>query len=187
VLLVGKAALTLDGAKRLGPTSSGKSCQVDFEPPTDRSLYRLLTIRLVYGLQCNGQVALMIPEGQVAILVVDDESSVREILRDVLLEEGFAVYSAAHGAEALEILAQCQLPSLILLDVMMPVMDGVQFLKELRSREELKRIPVLVTSATSQKPQAAEGFLPKPFALSTLLEAVHRYVRPDRPASMAPA
>jgi len=104
----------------------------------------------------------MIGAGEVAILIVDDECAVREILEDVLAEEGFAVYCAAHGAEALEILAKRKLPSLILLDVMMPVMDGVQFLKELRAREELKRIPVLVTSATSQKPQAVEGFLPKP-------------------------
>src|SRR5713226_1428493 len=80
----------------------------------------------------------MITAGEVAILIVDDESAVREILEDVLAEEGFAVYSAAHGAEALEILAKCKLPSLILLDVMMPVMDGIQFLKELRAREELK-------------------------------------------------
>ncbi len=129
----------------------------------------------------------MIRAGEVAILIVDDESAVREILEDVLAEEGFVVYSAAHGAQALEILAKCKPPSLILLDVMMPVMDGIQFLKELRAREELKRIPVLVTSATSHKPRSVQGFLPKPIALATLLEAVNRYARPDRAASMAPA
>jgi len=129
----------------------------------------------------------MIWAGEVAILIVDDESAVREILEDVLAEEGFVVYSAANGAQALEILAKCKLPSLILLDVMMPVMDGVQFLKELRASEELKRIPVLVTSATSQRPQAVEGFLPKPISLASLLEAVHRFARPDRSASVAPA
>ena len=129
----------------------------------------------------------MIWAGEVAILIVDDESAVREILEDVLAEEGFVVYSAANGAQALEILAKCKLPSLILLDVMMPVMDGVEFLKELRASEKLKRIPVLVTSATGQKPQAVEGFLPKPISLASLLEAVHRYARPERPVSVAPA
>jgi len=129
----------------------------------------------------------MIPAGESAILIIDDESAVREILEDVLAHEGFAVYSACDGAQALEILAKCKLPSLILLDVMMPVMDGMQFLKELRANEELRRIPVLVTSATSQKPQAAEGFLPKPIALATLIEAVHRYADPDRLAGVSRA
>jgi len=76
---------------------------------------------------------------------------------------------------------------LILLDVMMPVMDGIQFLKKLRASEKLKRIPVLVTSATNQKPQAVDGFLPKPISLANLLEAVYRYARPERPVSVAPA
>jgi len=129
----------------------------------------------------------MIRAGEVAILIVDDESAVREILEDVLAEEGFVVYSAAHGAQALEILAKCKPPSLILLDVMMPVMDGIQFLKKLRASEKLKRIPVLVTSATNQKPQAVDGFLPKPISLANLLEAVYRYARPERPVSVAPA
>ncbi len=129
----------------------------------------------------------MIGAGEVAILIVDDEFAVREILEDVLAEEGFTVYSAADGAQALEILAKCKLPALILLDVMMPVMDGIQFLKKLRASEKLKRIPVLVTSATNQKPQAVDGFLPKPISLANLLEAVYRYARPERPVSVAPA
>ena len=120
------------------------------------------------------------------MLVVDDEPEIVRYLEYVLRRLGHETVSAGNGAEAIE-QAFAAPPDLVLLDVMMPVMDGVQFLKELRASEELKRIPVLVTSATSQRPQAVEGFLPKPISLASLLEAVHRFARPDRSASVAPA
>jgi CheY-like chemotaxis protein len=114
----------------------------------------------------------MASQWPLAILVVDDDTGVRDLLRDVLSEQGFAVLTARHGAEALDILSHEPAPSLILLDMVMPVMDGGHFLELLRARDELKRIPVLVTSATNEKPSMAEGFLAKPFALRQLFDAI---------------
>ncbi len=79
-------------------------------------------------------------------LVVDDEFSMREILRRVLEREGCAVAEAANGIEALRRVDE-RLPDLILLDLMMPEMDGFQFLDELRSREQGRGVPVVVVTA----------------------------------------
>jgi CheY-like chemotaxis protein len=118
----------------------------------------------------------MVSARRVAILVVEDDDNVRELLREVLAEQGFSVSTAAHGAEALDLLEHGNKPSLILLDLLMPIMDGEEFLSELRTRERLRRIPVLVTSGTNARPPTAQGFVAKPFALATLFEEIRKYV-----------
>ena len=85
------------------------------------------------------------------ILVVDDSSDSREPLVRLLRLQGHGVSSASDGLEALHSVAQ-NVPDLILLDVMMPHMDGVTFLKTLRSDPALKNLPViLVTAATDER------------------------------------
>ena len=117
------------------------------------------------------------------ILVVDDDREIRETLKDVLEEEGYDVAAAADGVEALAILRRdgARPPSLIVLDLMMPHMNGWQFCEAQRADPALSPIPVLVISAASSDTGRAsiEGNprLRKPVELARLLEAVARYAR----------
>jgi CheY-like chemotaxis protein len=129
----------------------------------------------------------MTPLGTIAILVIEDDAAIRELLREIFTARGFAVVTARQGAEALEILERGVRPTLIVLDIVMPIMGGDQFLKELRANEELKNIPVLVTSATKEKPPTAEGFVAKPFELATLFEAARPYLPAGPDLTLAPA
>jgi CheY-like chemotaxis protein len=82
------------------------------------------------------------------ILIIDDDASIRELLVEVLEEEGYPVQSASNGEEALSILRTLpKLPKLILLDLMMPVMDGWAFRQEQLQDPLLIGIPVVVLSA----------------------------------------
>ena len=83
-----------------------------------------------------------------AVLLVDDDLDIREALTDILEDRGFHVTSAANGREALTVLRSGNVsPSAILLDLMMPVMDGFQFLAEMRKVPEWREIPVIVVTA----------------------------------------
>ena len=80
------------------------------------------------------------------ILVADDEPNIRELIRLYLSKEGYDLDFASNGPEALEKALRIQ-PDLVLLDLMMPEMDGFQFLDELRSRSETPTVPVVVITA----------------------------------------
>jgi two-component system response regulator MprA len=111
---------------------------------------------------------------------VDDDLDIRDALQDVFELEGYAVLLAADGLEALTQLRQVETPPrLILLDLMMPRMDGFAFREALRHDAALSDIPVLVASADLDVKGAAEGldvagWLRKPLDLSELLTAVKR-------------
>ena len=94
------------------------------------------------------------------ILVVDDDASVRETIRRTLSQDGLKVVEAENGREALERMAE-RTPSLILLDIIMPELDGFGFMEELRKREEWNQIPVVVLTAkdiTAQERARLQGF-----------------------------
>lgn len=84
------------------------------------------------------------------ILIVDDEYEIREILRLMLSRVGYPIRSANNGKEALEMIRQ-EAPSIILLDIMMPVLDGREMFIQLRSDPTLRTIPVLFISALPRK------------------------------------
>jgi two-component system, OmpR family, response regulator CpxR len=113
------------------------------------------------------------------VLVVEDDDDVRDGLRDILEEEGYRVWTAANGQEALDRLSALS-PQLILLDLMMPVMNGVEFLSILRQHKTLSATPVVVVSAWSKEARsiAVQGFLAKPVALDALLSVVQRFCSP---------
>ncbi|WP_437511764.1 response regulator [Sorangium sp. So ce1099] len=115
------------------------------------------------------------------ILVVDDDPDIRETLAELLQEEGYAVSSAAHGGEALCALRTDPRPGLILLDLMMPIMDGWQFRAEQKKDPELASIPVVIISATGRdefvSSLGAAQFLKKPINLEQLLAAVEQHCR----------
>jgi len=111
------------------------------------------------------------------ILIVEDDFDIREALTQILEEEGYTVRGAANGREALDVATEDSAPKLILLDLMMPVMNGWQFRAEQLKDPRLASVPVLVISADPQvQPKAASlgvaGLLRKPIALDDLLEAV---------------
>ena len=115
--------------------------------------------------------------GRRPILVVDDDPAIREAVRDVLEAAGLRVATAQDGAEALErVLAEP--PSLVLLDMRMPVMDGWHFAEALRERR--LNLPVVVMTAAADARRWAEeigalDFVAKPFAVAELVSAVERY------------
>jgi two-component system, chemotaxis family, chemotaxis protein CheY len=109
------------------------------------------------------------------VLVVDDDPDILDAVCDILESERYRVARARHGAEALERVRE-ERPSVILLDLMMPVMDGVAFAQALRASDGDARIPIVVISADGNPQKAAavgaRGFLAKPFDIEALLAQV---------------
>jgi two-component system, OmpR family, response regulator MprA len=110
------------------------------------------------------------------ILVVDDDAGIQELLELALVGEGYDVLVARDGIDAFEKLRDIQ-PDLIVLDLMMPRMDGVTFARELRRRGY--RIPIMVLTAASRGEQRAlaldaDGYVAKPFSLPEFLGQVAR-------------
>jgi CheY-like chemotaxis protein len=104
------------------------------------------------------------------VLVVDDDDAIREALCDLLDDAGFATVGARHGLEALEILAALgSAPAFILLDLMMPVMDGWAFCDRRGRNQVLREIPVIAISAIeisdANRPDGIDAFLTKPIDL----------------------
>ncbi len=109
------------------------------------------------------------------ILVVEDEPDIRDAVAEALAAEGVDVRVAAHGREALDGLKNGATADVIVLDMMMPVMDGWQFLEAKEADPELAGIPVIVTSAAPQKlPAGARLLLGKPFELGRLISAIEQ-------------
>jgi CheY-like chemotaxis protein len=120
------------------------------------------------------------------ILVVDDDPDILDALAEILEGEGYAVERAKHGREALQ-KVDARRPQLILLDLMMPVMDGYEFSQQLKTRNSAANIPIVVLSAdravqAKASQIGARDFLAKPFELSDLLRIVGSMVPPPRPS-----
>jgi CheY-like chemotaxis protein len=104
-----------------------------------------------------------------SIFVIEDDADIRDSMVEMLCDEGYQVGSAVNGRDALEKLrALSELPKVILLDLMMPEMDGYQFRAEQRRDEKLAAIPVVLMSAGGEldvkvKQLGAQGVLKKPF------------------------
>ena len=117
----------------------------------------------------------MIPPAPIA-LIVEDDDDIREVLETVAQRAGFETATARHGLEALRYLRQHdERPSVILLDLMMPIMDGNSFLE--RRDASMKEIPVVVLTAKTD-PHVPEGVqvLRKPVSMELVLDALCRYV-----------
>jgi len=114
------------------------------------------------------------------ILVVEDDADVRETLRDVLEMEGFQVDMAVNGRDALQALEATDAPCLILLDLMMPVMNGWEFLEVIRGREDLDgSIPITVLSAVDFMEAGHYGcrLMGKPPDIDSLIQMANEHCR----------
>lgn len=110
------------------------------------------------------------------VLVVDDEFGVADVLEAILTDEGFRVVTAANGRQALACIA-ARRPDLVLLDYMMPVLDGVGVLHALAADQDADSPPVVVMSALPEEAVAAvtqdyQAFLRKPFRIRSVLAAI---------------
>ena len=116
------------------------------------------------------------------VLVVDDDTDVRESMADILRIEGLEAVVARDGGEALHLLqTRGDKPSLILLDLMMPRMSGWELLERLGEDRALASIPVCVVSASGAPlPTGARAMLIKPFDMHRLLEVVARHAGSPR-------
>ena len=116
------------------------------------------------------------------ILVVEDDDAIRALVGEVLRDDGYRVREASNGLEALDRMREEQ-PDLIVLDLMMPVMDGWTFVEECKRMQWCGQVPIIITSASHDLPRTAERLasvgvrtcLAKPFDLEGLLALVQRY------------
>ncbi len=107
------------------------------------------------------------------LLVVDDEEDLREMLRDALQRRGFDVVTAGNGLEALAALEGIEHLCAVLLDLIMPEMNGWEFFDALRARAGYESVPVIVTtSATSRAPTNVTRVLQKPLSLDRVVAEV---------------
>ena len=114
------------------------------------------------------------------VLIIEDDTDLRQALSQVLADEGYRVGGAEHGLHALEQLRHGPRPCLILLDLTMPVMNGWQFREEQRQDPDLASIPVVVISAGANLseqvvPLGIQDYIRKPIQLGQLLATVQRY------------
>jgi len=124
------------------------------------------------------------------VLVVDDSAAIRKILQRVLRQTGMAIrtiHEAGDGQEALEIL-KIQRPDLVLTDINMPKMDGVQFLAAMKASEEWRGIPVVMITTEGGETKVAEavklgavGYVRKPFTADQIKEKLSGILEPELP------
>lgn len=115
------------------------------------------------------------------ILVVDDDDSLRNLIADVLRDEGYRLLAARDGQEALDLIA-IERPALILLDWMMPRLGGAEFAAALRQHHPLLGVPIVVMTAGGVAHEraasiGAAGSINKPFEIGVLLDQVSRHLR----------
>lgn len=123
----------------------------------------------------------MSENNSIRILVADDEDRIRKLIADFLAREGFEILEAADGAQTLSMCSGSRKPDLVVLDVMMPVMDGFTVLTELRKTSD---IPVILLTAKSSETDQLSGFrlgaddyVTKPFSPSLLVARVQALLR----------
>lgn len=113
------------------------------------------------------------------ILIVEDDPSIRFVLRLILERAGHEVLEAPHGAAAL-VMLECELPDLVLTDLMMPVMGGSELIQRLRSDPRTSELPILVVSCNPDaidQLSRADGVIAKPFLPAKLLATVASLIR----------
>jgi two-component system, OmpR family, phosphate regulon response regulator PhoB len=125
---------------------------------------------------------------QPTVLVVEDEPAQREVLKYNLEAEGFAVLTAANGEEAMMVVGE-EMPDIIVLDWMMPVLSGIEVCRRLKMRPETRAIPIIMLSARSEEVDRVRGletgaddYVIKPYSVLELVARVKSQLRRVRPS-----
>lgn len=122
-----------------------------------------------------------------SILVVDDDPTILATVSETLDLEGYPVFTATNGAEALDVMVH-KPPALVLLDMRMPVLDGWGFIRAVRERGMNPTVVVMTATADARRWAAeigAQGVLAKPFDLDDLIAEVERMIGPGTPEPMS--
>lgn len=119
-----------------------------------------------------------------SVLVIEDDAEIRNCLAEALIEEGYDVVAARNGAEGIELLERSPKIALVVLDLMMPVMNGYEFMRWVRERDTYKHIPVLVVSANvdRRRMDGVSEVIRKPFDLDDLFRSVNKVTEHSRSA-----
>jgi CheY-like chemotaxis protein len=129
----------------------------------------------------TAQVNDIFEQNKLSVMVIEDDSFIREELCEMLEDEGYAYFEAGNGQVALDLLKDGVHPNIILLDLMMPVMNGWATLQHLSESDTLRTIPVIVLSAfadrTSSLPAQAVNVLRKPINLFNLISVISKEMR----------
>jgi two-component system, OmpR family, response regulator CpxR len=129
--------------------------------------------------------------GPLHILIVDDDDDGRSFVRELLESDGYVVSEARDGRAALELLTSAPAPSLVILDLEMPVMSGAELLVAMKERKRLARLPVIIVSGSGKAVIPLEepvvGFLPKPVELEALVGKVKACIAGRGPTDAADA
>ncbi|MBC7396406.1 MAG: response regulator [Bdellovibrionales bacterium] len=114
-----------------------------------------------------------------SVLVIEDDFSIRQALKELLEYDHYNVVTAVNGRDGLDKLYQMPAPDLILLDLMMPIMNGKCFLKAMRADPKLAPVPVVVVSAIADDVNTfgATAYLKKPTDLDQLMNLVEKYTQ----------
>lgn len=129
----------------------------------------------------------MSEEKKIRILVVDDDLALQKLVVTLLERGGLAPTSAYNATEAAEILREKPLPDLMLLDLMLPEISGIEFLKQVRSKKVFDDLPVIILSALADPAVIREGldsgadrYLTKPYLAKNLIQTVHEVLEARR-------
>jgi CheY-like chemotaxis protein len=106
------------------------------------------------------------------VLVVDDEADIRDSLKEALVDEGYLVEVAANGRQALDMLPQLARPCAVILDIIMPIMSGVEMYAAMRAIPALADIPVVVSTSDPSRAPSGVLIMRKPIDLGRLLKTV---------------
>jgi DNA-binding response OmpR family regulator len=124
------------------------------------------------------------PEQSATALVVEDDDQIAEILRFMLEREGYTVHIAPDGRSAQELIGHAEAPSIVILDIMLPYVDGYEVLAGLRGADGWRHVAVIILSARSSELDIARGleagaddYMVKPFKLEELRARIHRLVK----------
>ncbi|MCY1030009.1 response regulator [Corallococcus sp. BB11-1] len=116
------------------------------------------------------------PNSPPLVLLIEDEEDIRDAVSTLLEMEGFQVAQCVHGEDAWGWLGSNPCPDLVLLDLMMPVMDGQSFLSRLAQERMLEGVPIVVLSGSPFQPAGAVAYLRKPVSVNQLMEMVGRFL-----------
>lgn len=113
------------------------------------------------------------------VLIVDDEEDTRELIRDILEARGYRVATAEDGVEALGVMSKTPRICLVILDLLMPRMDGFEVLKRLAAGPERRELPIWISTSMPDRVPAGMRCLPKPVDVERLLSLVDEHCAAD--------